>query len=156
MSELIKAKRIKQIAFVVRDLEASSKRFAEMFGMPIPKIMETNNYELIKTEYRGEPSKEAAQRTAFFSFENIQVELIEPNEHPSTWREFLDTHGEGIHHLAFESDDTEADIKKFEEKGMGLLQKGTFKNQGGRYAYLDTDKEAHFTVELLESFNKKK
>ncbi|OGD24120.1 MAG: hypothetical protein A2Y69_08870 [Candidatus Aminicenantes bacterium RBG_13_59_9] len=40
---------------------------------------------------------------------NITLELIEPDRNPSTWREFLDAKGEGIHHVAFE-------IKGMDEK----------------------------------------
>jgi hypothetical protein len=31
----------------------------------------------------------------------LSIELIEPDGKPSTWQEFLDIRGEGIHHIAF-------------------------------------------------------
>jgi len=42
---------------------------------------------------------------------SLSLELIEPVGGPSTWREFLDTRGEGVHHIAFHVPDTEAEAK---------------------------------------------
>jgi len=38
---------------------------------------------------------------AFFELGSVQIELIQPDENPSVWREDLDKNGEGIHHIAF-------------------------------------------------------
>ena len=46
---------------------------------------------------------------AFFDVgEACQIELIQPNGVKSTWQDFLDEHGEGIHHLAFKVKKTDA------------------------------------------------
>ncbi|GFR39044.1 hypothetical protein PRECH8_23400 [Insulibacter thermoxylanivorax] len=51
--------------------------------------------------YNGEVTA-ARAKLAFFDMGSLQLELIEPDEHPSTWREHLDQHGEGVHHIAFQ------------------------------------------------------
>ena len=64
--------------------------------------MEAGDYAVTQTEYKGQPAPGAQSLLAFFDVgPGLQLELIQPNEEPSTWREFLDKHGEGVHHLAF-------------------------------------------------------
>lgn len=81
----------------------------------------------------------------------MQIELIEPNQDPGTMREFLDTVGEGIHHIAFDVDSIKDRLPVFEENGYPLLQSGEFTASDGRYVYVDTLKEHKTLVELLES-----
>jgi len=69
---------------------------------------------------------------------SMQLELIEPDEHPSTWRDHLDKHGEGVHHIAFVVDDMKGTVKRMGGNGMPLIQKGEY--TGGRYAYMETFK----------------
>ncbi len=80
---------------------------------------------------------------------SLQLELIEPDEHPSTWREYLDQHGEGPHHIVFVVDDLKEKVTVMEDKGMTLQQKGEY--PGGRYAYMDTLKDLKIITELLEN-----
>jgi methylmalonyl-CoA/ethylmalonyl-CoA epimerase len=61
------------------------------------------------------PSK-ARVRQAFFHFDNISLELLEPVGGPSTWKEFLDSNGEGVHHIAFEIRDMDDRISSMECK----------------------------------------
>jgi len=69
---------------------------------------------------------------------------------PSTWREFLDTKGEGVHHIAFEIKGMEDKTALLGKKGMTLLQKGDY--EGGRYAYIDGAAKLGLILELLENF----
>lgn len=83
---------------------------------------------------------------------SLQLELIEPDEHPSTWREHLDKHGEGPHHIAFVVDGMKEIVASMEKNGMALVQKGEY--TGGRYAYMDTFKNLKIMLELLENDKK--
>ncbi len=80
---------------------------------------------------------------------SLQLELIEPDEHPSTWREFLDEHGEGVHHIAFVVEGMKEKVAVLEKSQIPLIQKGEY--TGGRYAYLDSVKELKVMIELLEN-----
>jgi Glyoxalase/Bleomycin resistance protein/Dioxygenase superfamily len=77
------------------------------------------------------------------------LELIEPDENPSTWRESLDKNGEGPHHIAFVVEGMKEKIDALEGRKMSLLQKGEY--TGGRYAYVDTLKDLKVIIELLEN-----
>ncbi len=148
MSKFFDALRVTQIGYIVKDIEEARQRFATFFAMDAPDVVATAGYEQAQTEYRGKPS-DATAKLAFFHLENLDIELIEPDEKPSVWREFLEEHGEGIQHLAFEIKGMKQKIELFGNEGMSLIQKGEY--TGGRYAYLDTTKAINTVVELLEN-----
>lgn len=144
----IKPKLITQIGFIVKDIEETTREFAEFFGVPVPKIVWTGEFKDAQQHYKGEPVESRAKQS-FFEMENIQLELIEPDEGPSTWREHLEEHGEGIHHIAFVVDDMKQTVSKLEALNMPLVQKGEY--TGGRYAYLDSFDKLKVVLELLEN-----
>ncbi len=139
---------ITQIGLVVNDIEKTSKAYAQFFGVEKPEWFWTDTVEVAQTEVRGEKS-EARAKLAFFDMGSLQLELIEPDQHPSTWRESLNRNGEGFHHIAFQIKGMKDKISIMEAGGMPLLQKGEY--TGGRYAYMDTFSELKVLVELLEN-----
>ncbi|MFC5652797.1 VOC family protein [Paenibacillus solisilvae] len=139
---------ITQIGIVVNDIEKTSQAYADFFGVNKPDTIITDTVDIAQTEYRGNSSV-ARAKLAFFNMGSLQLELIEPDLHPSTWREYLDEHGEGPHHIAFVVEGMKEKITLLEGKQMQLLQKGEY--TGGRYAYMDTFKELKVIVELLEN-----
>ena len=120
-----------QVGIVVRDIEKTSAAYAKAFGIEKPSWSSTDSYDKARTEYRGKPST-ARSKLAFMRFGSLDIELIEPDEGPSTWREFLDERGDGVHHVAFIIDGMKDHIARAEAAGMALLQKGEY--TGGRYA----------------------
>lgn len=140
-----------QIAFVTEDIVKTAVWLAELCDMPVPEISMSGARNEAETEYRGVPS-EARCKLAFFEFGNVTLELIEPDKHPSCWRDFLDAHGPGCHHLAFKVAGMKEKLISFEKGGYPLLQKGEF--TGGRYAYVDIEPQLGILLELLE-FDKK-
>src|SRR5207245_8224289 len=71
----------------------------------------------------------------------IVVELLQPDEGPSIYKEWLDAHGEGLHHIAVmrptpaESDATE---KHFAGMGANILMEGRI-GETIRFYYLDPE-----------------
>jgi 4-hydroxyphenylpyruvate dioxygenase-like putative hemolysin len=80
----------------------------------------------------------------------VTIELIEPVGGPSTWQEFLDKHGEGVHHLAFMVKGTDQVVAVLEGQGIPMVQQGDY--TGGRYTYLDGESKLGVVLELLENF----
>lgn len=141
---------INQLAFVVSDIEAASESYAKLLGIPKPDWFLTGDSNVSKVVFRGKPSG-SRSKLVFINTPTVQFELIEPNEDPGTMREFLDTVGEGIHHIAFDVDSINEQLPVLEEKGYPLLQGGEFTSNDGRYVYVDTLKDHKTLVELLES-----
>lgn len=141
---------INQIAFVVRDIEQASEAFAKLLGIPTPKWFLTGDRDVSKVVFRGKPT-DSRSKLVFLNTPTVQIELIEPDLEPGTMREFLDTVGEGIHHIAFDVDSIKEKLPVFERNGFPLLQSGEFTSSNGRYVYVDTLNSHKTLMELLES-----
>lgn len=136
-----------QIGIIVKDVQKTAEAYADLFGIDVPNVMETDSYEKAGTTYLGKPS-EGRAKLAFFDLGSLQLELIEPVGGPSTWQEFLDEKGEGVHHIAFKIDGMDEQIGILGQKGMPLLQRGCW--DGGCYSYVDGTEKLKVILELLE------
>jgi hypothetical protein len=140
---------ITQVAIIVRDIAKSAREFAEFLGAPVPEIRQTGTVDVALTRHRGKPTQARAKLAFFDVGQGLRLELIEPDEHPSTWREHLDLHGEGVHHIAFGIKGMKEKIDRLAAEGMPLVQTGEYK--GGRYAYIDAVGRLKTVIELLEN-----
>ncbi len=154
MSGIIGTSTLAQVGFIVRDLETTKKKFAEFFGVPVPPTCDGGKYEVTGTTVNGQPAPDANCLMAFFDVgPNTQIELIQPNGVKSTWQDFLDEHGEGIHHIAFVVKNMDEKILAVENfAGAKCVQRGKYGDGSGEYAYIDAHKEMKCLLELLESY----
>lgn len=141
-----------QIGIVCHDVVKTGRAYAEFFGVECPPVSESGDPARVQARYNGEKS-DATCKMIFFDLGNIQLELIEPDEKPSVWRDDLDAKGEGLHHLAFQVRDTDGKLKALDAKGFPLRQKGDYANNSGCYSYVDAREALKMTIELLESYN---
>ena len=147
---LIANKKMTQVGIVVEDIEKAAEAWARFLGMDeVPATSIAAGHESRPTVFRGKPST-ATAKLAFFQLENISIELIEPMEGPSTWREFLEDHGPGIHHVAFNVDHMKHAVQLFGEAGIPEVQHGGWGT--GEYAYLDGSGSLELIIELLEHY----
>lgn len=146
---LLDTQTVTQVGILVHDIQKTARKYADFLGVDLPNIIETDVYEKARTEYQGKPSKARAKLAFFDIGPNLQLELIEPNPEPSTWRDYLDRHGEGMHHLALIIKGMPEKTAILTENGMSLIQKGEY--QGGRYAYIDATHDLKVILELLEN-----
>jgi len=152
MSEpILNLEMIVQVGIIVRDIEASARQFCDLFGCDMPTIHQTAGYAVTETTFNGQPS-EATAKLAFFDAGQMQIELIQPDERPSTWRNHLDEKGEGVHHIAFKVKDTDETVRRLEERGIPMVQQGLYSSRDGVYTYLDSVPQLGVTLELLQNF----
>ncbi len=147
-------KKVVQVAIVVRDIEASSKLWAELLGMPAPEIRTTRPGHEVKEIYRGKPSEGQAKLT-FFNLGQVVLELIQPVGEGTSWKEFLDKKGEGVQHLGFQVADPVKTSGELEKAGYPILHKGRYDSDDGTYIYHETLDALGVVVELLNSDPKK-
>jgi len=138
-----------QVGVIVRDIDKTSRAWAKLLGIPVPAWHLTDGQDVAHTQYHGQGSP-AQAKLAFFNLGQVSLELIEPVGSPSTWQEFLDQHGQGIHHIAFHIKGMDEMITRLEGLGAPLIQRGDY--TGGRYAYIDGIPEFAAIIELLENF----
>lgn len=140
-----------QVAIIVKDIERTSKAWARLLGVPVPPWRLTDPAEDSHIRYRGGPT-DARAKLAFFDLgEQVRLELIEPVGRPSTWGDFLDRYGQGIHHIAFRSKGMDEVLARLEAQGISLVQRGDY--TGGRYAYVDGLEKLGAILELLENLD---
>ena len=143
-----------QVGFIVRDVETAKRKWAAFLGVDVPETQPVGDYSVTQTTFMGQPAPEASCLMAFFDVgPGLQLELIQPNEAPSTWRNFLNEHGEGMHHIAFQVQDSARQVANAEAAGLKLVQHGVYGDGGGEYNYLDAP-ELKCIVELLESYKR--
>jgi catechol 2,3-dioxygenase-like lactoylglutathione lyase family enzyme len=154
MSNALGTDVVTQIALVVNDVAAVSAKYAELLGLPQPPVVDSGEYETTGTTFRGQPAPQAACLMAFLDISpTTQLEIIQPGDAPSTWREHLDAHGEGVHHIAFAVRDTSGRLAALKEQfGWELLQRGKYGDGSGEYAYVDSAADLKIIVETLESW----
>ncbi|MBI2873154.1 MAG: VOC family protein [Chloroflexi bacterium] len=75
-------------------------------------------------------------RVAFASLGPIEMELIEVLEGNTTHARFLETHGEGLHHIGFRVPDMKAVAARLQERGVDILQSGV--REDGGHVYMDS------------------
>ena len=71
----------------------------------------------------------------------IVVELLQPVDGPSIYKEWLDEHGEGLHHIAVmrpTPEESEDARRHFDELGAGVLMEGRL-GETIHFYYLDTE-----------------
>lgn len=71
-------------------------------------------------------------RTAFFDAGGVHLELLEPTAEDSPIAKFLAEKGEGIHHVAFRTDDIGAQLKQAADAGVRLIHQQAFEGAGGK------------------------
>jgi methylmalonyl-CoA/ethylmalonyl-CoA epimerase len=138
----IDLKNLIQIAFVVKDIEKVAKAWSEVFGIEMPKIDYITPPEQCQIYYRGKKSFSRA-KIAVIDLGQIAIELTEPDEEDTSWKEFLETHnGNGIHHLGFSvgsDENRDAVIKMLEDRGIGVRHYGYY--PGGSYTFVDSEEQ---------------
>lgn len=145
----LRTREVVQVGIIVKDIEKTAATYAKFFNVEIPEISVTVPPPGKKMYYRGEEGTATAKLAFFDVGTNLQIELIEPDEKPSTWREYLDEKGEGMHHIAFFVKDMEDIVVDLEAEQIPAVQTGAY--EGGKYAYMDASEPLKLIIELLEN-----
>ncbi|CEE01965.1 MULTISPECIES: methylmalonyl-CoA epimerase [Bacillaceae] len=70
-------------------------------------------------------------KVAFIDVNNSKIELLEPTSDDSTIKKFLDKKGEGIHHIAFKTDDIYQELENLASQGVRLIDETPRIGAGG-------------------------
>ena len=139
--KIFTSKTVTHIGVVVRDVETVGQVYADVFGVPVSDVVEPAAVSFPET-HSGDPK--ARPRIVNVQFDNMRVELAEPVGGSSPWRDFLNRHGEGIHHIGISVTDLEGHVRLLESLG-GRRTLGAI---GGSYAFVDLMPQLGITIEL--------
>lgn len=99
-------KKIEHIGIAVKNVKESNELFKKLFG---------------KEHYKIEEVKSEGVSTSFFMLGETKIELLEASNETSAIAKFIEKKGEGIHHIAFEVDHIEEEMKRLQGEGFQLI-----------------------------------
>ena len=100
--------KIDHIAIAVNSVEASAKVYQQALGI------DDVAFETVESE---------GVKVAILSMENGRIELMQPTNDQSPIKKFLDKKGQGLHHIALETDNIEGEVERMEGCGVQFLGK---------------------------------
>ena len=100
--------KIDHIAIAVNDVEESAKIYQQALGV--------NDVEFETVESEG-------VKIAILHLENARIELMQPTNDESPIKKFLDKKGQGLHHMALDTDNIEGEVERMEGCGIQFLGK---------------------------------
>jgi len=126
-----------QIALVVSNIDSALDAWCKLFNVPRPEIRITEAKPDPGQTYRGETACYGLKFAVIdCSDRGFVIEIHEPDENPSTFREFLDKHGNGVHHIGFQVGETrDAVINELE--GLGYVMRTIGMYPGGSWTIVD-------------------
>ena len=137
--------RLYHVGICVRDIAATVQFYTNVFGIG-PFTYRDVAYD--NATYYGKVAGYRGKR-AFAQMGPMMLELIELVDGPTIHEGFLETRGEGLHHLGFEVDDLAASMEEAIRRGLEITQSFT-RNDGTGFAYVDSDRVGGTIFEVVE------
>lgn len=100
--------KIDHIAIAVNNVEEAAKIYQEALGV------DTVEFETVESE---------GVKLAILHLENGRIELMQPMNDESPIKKFLDKKGQGLHHMALQTNNIEGEVERMEGCGIQFLGK---------------------------------
>ena len=113
--------KIDHIAIAVNDLEEAAKNYKE--------ALDVNNVEYETVESEG-------VKLAILHLENGRIELMQPTNNESPIKKFLEKKGQGLHHVALQTNDIESEVERMEGCGIQFLGKIRPGSEGTKITFI--------------------
>ena len=128
--------RIDHIGVAVSSIEDSIGLYRDSFGM---------------AEQHRETVEEQGVKAVLLEIGEGHVELIEPLSPESGVAKFIERNGEGMHHVAYQTDDIDAALEKVRAAGLRLIdEEPRIGIRGSRVAFLHPKATGGVLTELVE------
>lgn len=142
-----------QIGIVVRDLDATIRRYVDDYGIDPWDFGEFDPGRTAEDmRIDGKPvdhaSSGAVTRFATAMVGGVMWEVIQPLDEKSIWALFLAEKGEGVHHIAVATPNFDGALAAEARRSRDLVLSGTF--SGIRLAYLPTGHDLGTIIEIFE------
>ena len=110
-------KKLDHLGIAVKSIDEARTFFEEILGLHCEKIEEVESQKV---------------RTAFFSIGETHIELLEPTSDESPIAGFLEKKGQGIHHVAYLTDDIKGQLETARNTGCTLIHETPVDGAGGK------------------------
>ena len=112
----MKLNKIEHIGIAVKSIEESLRYYENVLGLKC---------------YAIEDVKDQKVKTAFLKIGETKLELLEATSNDSPIAKFIEKRGEGIHHIAFDTDDIRQSLNEIKTKGIRLIDETPRKGAEG-------------------------
>lgn len=137
----MKISHIEHLGIAVRSIEEALPYWENVLGLKCYSVEEVADQKV---------------KTAFFKVGQTKIELLEPTSEDSTVAKFIETRGEGFHHMAYAVENIEEALAEMESKGVRLIDKTPRKGaEGLTIAFLHPKSTGGILTELCENKNNK-
>jgi len=121
-------KKIDHLGIAVRSIDTARTFYEKTLGMSC------EGTEVVESQ---------KVRTAFFTIGETHIELLEPTSDDSPIAKFLERNGEGIHHIAYGTDDISRQLDIAREAGCRLINESPIEGAGGKMVAFLHPKSTH-------------
>jgi len=129
-------KKVDHIAIAVKNLDEALKLYEDLFGAKHSKI-ETLPQQGVKAALL--PMAEGGE-----------IELLEPIDPQSGVAKFLESRGEGIHHICLEVENVDQELCALADKGVQLIDKQGRTGLAGKVGFLHPKSTKGVLIELAQ------
>ena len=106
--------------------------------------------------YKTEFVNSESVKTSFFKIGESKIELLQATDPESPIAKFIEKRGEGLHHLAFDVDNIEVEIKRLIKEGFELIHKSSkLGADNKRIAFLHPKSSGGVLIELCQDISNK-
>lgn len=132
-------KKVEHIGIAVKNFEKSISLFEKLLKSPC---------------YKTEAVESEKVNTAFFLTGDTKIELVGSLDSTGVIAKFIEKKGEGMHHIAFEVDDIEAEMLRLQEEGFILLNDKPKKGADNKWVCFLHPKETNgVLIELCQEIS---
>ena len=128
--------KIHHVAIVVRSIDGSLPLWRDLLGLELEEVID------IATD---------RVRIAFLRVGESKVELVEPTDDTTGVSRFLESKGEGFHHVCFEVDNLAEALIRLELDGLELIDTAPRHGAEGPVAFIHPRSCQGVLVELIEA-----
>lgn len=129
---------IRQVAYLVPDIEAAMDHWANVLG--VGPWFYNPRVPIVNYTYRGQ-RYEPHNSVALANAGGLQIELLQiRNDVPSMYRDFLQAGLKGVQHIAYWTEDFDADLARAEAAGFTVCMGGEV-GANGRFVYFDVARD---------------
>lgn len=136
-----------QLAWVVDDIGAAEADVGRLQGVRSWTRLDDIHFDPVDSRLRGEPADFTCHISLAYAGD-LQLELIQPVAGSSIYSEFLATHGPGLHHGCWETEDLDATLRAAAD--LEVVQSGSMADGELRFAYVEPGLPGLAVIELVE------
>ncbi len=126
------------IAVIVRDIDKAVEYYQSLGIAKVGREVEF-------------PEEKPQIRAKFVEIGGLPIEFLQPLHGETPYKEFLDSQGEGVQHVAFAVDDLDEEMAKLVGKGVSVMVKGKAPAAfGAESAHFNTRQTGNFAIQLIQ------